>query len=124
MNCDCKSEVRYYPRRVVVEKPGTTEEDDGQINLADDDNWVRVGVLYVRFVTRGGKESRLFDQLQSTVDVVIRCPNQTITRSLDPSWRLKMQQGDRWRKFNIVAAYLEDEDPFREFVIQAKERKP
>ncbi len=113
---DCKDGIPRYTHTLTVEKPGTTTDDDGRIDPSDS-NWVTVGRIMARFVTKGGRESYVFKQVQATTTTVIMAQATLIAISLDPSWRLRF--GDR--KFNIVASYLINESG-RVVQIEAIER--
>lgn len=106
MSCDdCKERPRY-PHTLIVERPGGTPEDGGHVDLTDDDNWPAVGRIKGRFITKGGREGRVFDQVQAEVTHVIATPSTPRSRTqIDATCRV------RWgtRKFNITAAYDVDE---------------
>ena len=117
MRCgDCKPMPRYT-RRLVVEKPRTTLDGAGQTDLTEDSNWVQTGTVRARFITRGGMESRVFDQIQAETTHVIETPATTFSRSIIPSWRAKFDG----RKLNITAAYNVNEDRRGVVRLEAKE---
>lgn len=90
---------------LVVERPGATRDDAGQVDLTDDANWSAAGRIRGRFITKGGSEWYAFKQTQATTTAIIETPSTSISRSIEPSWRLKMGS----RAFDITAAYLVDE---------------
>jgi head-tail adaptor len=103
MKCQCPTRLKH---RVTIERPGTTKDAAGHVNLALDSNWTEVGKRWAAFVTRGGRESRVFDQMQAETSHIIELQSDSVTRTIVPKWRLKMGT----RKFNINAAYDVDEN--------------
>lgn len=92
-----------YTHTLTVQSPGSTEDASGQINLNDDSNWNNEGRIRGRFITKGGKEtfrsnSSAFQQVQATGASLIMTPYSSLTRRMDPSWRLMLGT----RKFNIT----------------------
>lgn len=106
MACDdCKTMPPRYPHTLTVEMPGTIRDAAGQVDLTDDANWTTAGRIKGRFITKGGSEWYSFKQTQATTTAFIETPWTTISRSIEPSWRLKMGG----RVFDITAAYRVDE---------------
>lgn len=116
--CECDQAPERFRHTLTVERPGTTTDDDGQIDLTDDDNWTAAFRIKANFITKGGGESRVFRQVQAVTDTVIKTPATANTATIDPSWRIKWGS----RVFNIVAAYRIDEDT-KVFQIEATERR-
>lgn len=119
----CKDGIPVYTHTVSVQRLGTPSDginpdDNGRYNLSDDNNWVTLFPLRVRFITKGGRESRIYSQIEATTNTVIRTPTTTNSKRIDPSWRLVMGT----RKFNVAAAYQIDEVG-REVQIEAIERR-
>lgn len=102
---NCNEMPPRYIHTLTVEKPKTVADDAGFIDLTEDSNWVTVGQIKANIITKGGAESYVFKQVQATTDMVLKSPSTTLSRSLDPSWRLRFKE----RKLNIVAAYLINE---------------
>lgn len=100
--CASKTPMNH---RVQIERPGGTAQAGGHVDLTDDSNWQHVDGRWAAFTTRGGKEGRVFDQVQAEVTHIIALRHDALTRQIDPTWRIRM--GDR--KFNIRAAYDVDE---------------
>lgn len=86
---DCKTRPPYT-HTLTIQRPGTTTDAAGHVDLTDDDNWTTVGQIRARFITKGGRESFVFKQTQAETTHVLLSPSTTLTRSLDPAWRLKM----------------------------------
>lgn len=107
MNCGCKTEERVrYRHRVTVQKPKTTQDGAGHVNLTEDANWTNAGTWQVRFITRGGRESRVFDQVQAETTHIVEGHSTPFTRTIIPKWRLKFGT----RVLNITAAYDVNEE--------------
>lgn len=103
--CGCDG-AGSFDRRVVIERPNTTGDAAGHVDLSDDSNWTEVGKRWAAFVTRGGREARVFDQVQAETSHIIELQSDSLTRTIIPKWRLKLGT----RKFNISAAYDVDEN--------------
>ncbi len=125
MGCnDCKK-IPNYPRRVMVQKQGAAEDDNGQIDQADS-NWIDQGRLAVRFLSalgttfsgRSGMEVQAGDQIQAVAPTTMMTPYIGDSKIPDPTYRLKMGT----RTFNIIyAGRVEEVGP--EVMIRAIERK-
>lgn len=104
--CSCDEMPGRYKHTLIVEKPGPTTEDDGQVD-PDDTNWVRVGQIRCRILTKGGSEVHVWKHVQATTDAIIETPLTTISRQIpaNPQWRLKFGS----RTLNINAARLINE---------------
>lgn len=105
MKCDCDS-IGQRNRRLAIERPKTTPDNAGHVDLSQDSNWTEVGKRWASMTTRGGRESRVFDQVQAEVSHLIGLPYDSLTKTIIPKWRLKMGT----RRFNITAAYDVDEE--------------
>lgn len=101
---DCKP-APVYTHTLTVQKPGTTVDAAGLIDLTNDDNWTTQGRIRARFITKGGSEGYVLKQTQAETALVIECPATTLSRSIDPSWRLALGE----RRFDILASYLINE---------------
>lgn len=118
MKCGgCNEMPQRCTHTLTVEKPGSTVDASGQISLADS-NWVTVGQIRVRFITRGGSEQHVFKQVQANTTTVMKCPRTSLSESLDPSWRLRLGS----RKINIVTAFVINETG-KEVQIEGEERR-
>jgi head-tail adaptor len=125
MKCSCPTPPKPYTHTLTVQKPdpNAVENDDGQIDIDDAANWVDVGRIRARFLTKSGRESsrtetEAHQQVHATSTVTIYAPSTATTRAIDPSWRLKLGT----RVFEIVASYLINETG-REVQITAMERR-
>lgn len=106
------------PYRMTFEKPRSTQDAAGHIDLTDDSNWQFAGKRRVRFMTRGGREHRIGDQTDAEITSVIEMNSDSFTRDIKPSWRGKIGT----RRFNFVS--VQDVDESRGSVeIEAKEAK-
>lgn len=119
MTCGGKCKQRSYPLTLVVKKPPTAVDANGQFN-PDDDSGEVVGKLRASCITKGGKEAYLYKQIQSTVDLIFRVRDTTIAKQLsaNPDWWMTL--GDR--RIDVVACYRVNEVE-REFQIEAMETK-
>lgn len=115
--CGCGG-IGSRNRRIAIERPSTTPDAAGHVDLADDANWDEVGKCWSAMTTRGGREARVFDQVQADVSHIIEMPYNSLTKTIVPKWRLKMGT----RRFNITAAYDVDEQ-HRTIRIEATEAK-
>lgn len=104
MKCDCP-ETPVFRHTLTVEKPGTTVDAAGHVDLTDDANWVTVGNVRASFKTKGGREWFVFKQTQAETTLVADMPATTISRAIIPKWRLRFGA----RKMEVVASYLIDE---------------
>lgn len=125
MKCQCPTPPKPYTHTLTLQKPdpNATNDDDGLIDLRNDDNWVTVASIRARFVTSGGRESERTDtetyrQVQAMDTVLVFTPATNTTRNLNPAWRLKLGT----RVFQIVSAQLINETG-REVTIKAMERR-
>lgn len=127
MSCGkkCNSPSLPYTHTLLVERPGTTAEADGTIDLIDDANWSAVGRIRARFVTKRGDETARTEktahrQVVGTVDCVVMANATAIAISLtaNPTWRLRLGN----RKFNVTSAWLVNETG-REVLINVTEHK-
>ena len=119
----CREIPKRYNKTLTVEQPITTAaatDDSGQIDQEDEDNWLVVGTIKGRFITKGGGEARVYKQVLATTDTVIMTPKTTLSMAIaaDPTYRLKMGT----RIFNVTAAYRINESG-REVQIEATERR-
>ena len=106
MKCNaCKVHPRYR-QIVTIEEPAGTADATGHIDLTAEANWARVGKFQANFVTKGGREGRIFDQVQAEVSHVLRMRSTRQSRAIHPEMRLKHEG----RTYNIVAAYDVDND--------------
>lgn len=101
----------FRPHMMTIEKPRTAKDAAGQIDLTVDANWQFAGKRSVRFITKGGRESRVFDQTQADSDVVLDFNSDSFTRSMLPSWRGKIGT----RRFNFKS--VQDVDEARDKVL-------
>lgn len=99
---NCQEMPPRYIHTLTVEKPGTTTDSSGQLDLDDDANWITVGQIKANIVTKGGSESYLFKQVHAETDMILKSPSTTLSRSIVPSWRLRFQG----RKLNVIASDL------------------
>lgn len=123
---ECESRP-HYTHTLMVQKPGTEVYDNGQ-RVDDDTNWVDLGRIRARFITRGGnsttlgnRESQIYRQLEATVTSVLRAnwtPKWEALMGLLPSCRLQMKE----RIFHIHAAYRINEIG-REMQFELEERR-
>jgi len=90
---------------VVIQKPRTATDAVNHADLSVDANWEDVASDRAAFQTRGGSESRVFDQIQAETTHLIELRSSPISRSIIPTWRLRIGH----RKFNVRAAYEVDE---------------
>lgn len=101
MKCgECSTHGRYH-YRVVIEEPNGEPDETGHIDLTDPANWKPYATVRVNFITKGGREGRMFDQIQSQVNLLAHMRSTKKTRGIHPDMRL-IYDG---RKFNIAAAY-------------------
>lgn len=124
MKCNCPERPKPYTHTLTVEKPATTEEASGQIDLNDDANWIVVGRIRGRAITKGGMETARTEtvaniQKQAYRNSEWRTPWSAISNLIteNPTWRLRLGT----RKLNIVAACRIDEIS-KEVQIIVKER--
>lgn len=89
--------------RVRLDRPKPTAEKDaaGQIDLADESNWQNVASRFARIVPRGGRESFRFQQVRAEVSHLLELPSDSVTRTIDPTWRIKFGS----RTFQIDSAF-------------------
>ena len=125
MTCSgCKTTPRC-DKHLTVEKQGTDEDDNGQVDPSDG-NWHAAWKMDARFVTpnrvtfstASGREVQVGNQIQAVSPVILMTPYSSDARIPDPSYRLRM--GDRI--FNIISAFRVNENG-REVQIEAIERK-
>lgn len=105
MPCDdCKTMPAKMTHTLTVERPGTTQDAAGQLNLGSDASWVNVGRIRARFVSTNGTESFALSPTQAEGEnaFVIEATATAIAKSLQPSWRLRLGS----RKLEITSAYL------------------
>lgn len=115
--CTC-DEIGSRQHRVTIERPKTTQDGAGHVDLTQDSNWLEAGKRWSSMATRGGRESRVFDQVQAEVSHIIEVPYDSLTKTIVPKWRLKMGT----RRLNITAAYDVDEQ-HRTIRVEAIEAK-
>lgn len=104
MKQDCPA-AKSYRYTLTVQTPGGTAGDDGHVDLTSDANWDTAGTIKGNFLTRGGRESRIFDQVQGEVTGIIETPSNNFTRSIHPESRLVFET----RKLNVQAVIDVDE---------------
>lgn len=127
MTCanDCK-QIPTYTHTVTVERPLTTAEANGQIDLDDDDNWTAVRRIRAKFATatrsgfttKSGREVVVGNIQQAIDTVIILTPFTTQDRIPTTVQRLRMGT----RVFNIIASGRINETG-RVVRIEAMERK-
>lgn len=108
--CDCQTETPRYPHILIIEQPSGTADAAGHIDLTSDSNWIQVGRIKGRFITKGGRESFVFRQVQAETTHVIEVASTPLSRSIVPKWRLRIGT----EKYNVTAAY--DVDRMRKAV--------
>lgn len=91
---------------MTIEEPGGTPDAAGHVDLTLDANWDRSGRIKVRFITKGGREGRIFDQVQAEVTHVVETRATAFSRRILPAWRGRFDG----RKFNITAAFNVNEE--------------
>lgn len=111
--CGC---VRPY--KMTIEKPSTTQDGAGHVDLTVDSNWTFVAKRSVSFKTQFGQENQVYDQNQADTTVTIEMNSDSTTRAIKPSWRGRVGN----RKFNFVSVM--DVNEMKQVVqIQAREIK-
>lgn len=105
MTCKPCRDVLVLPNRVSIEKPRDNPGADGHTDLENPANWRTVDSRACRFVTKGGREGMVFQQVRAEVTHVIEMRSDPVTRGILPTWRLRMD----CRVFNVTAAYDKDE---------------
>lgn len=118
MKCACPANAPRMASRLTIQKPSTTPDSAGHVDLSQDSNWIDVGSRSCNILTRGGRESRVFDQVQADVSMIVEMNRDSLTKTIIPKWRLKLGT----RRFNITAAYDVDEQ-HRTIRIEATEAK-
>lgn len=103
------SNVPAYRWTLTVQKPNPAASagDGGHVDWTDDDNWTDAGIIKGRFLSRGGRESKVFDQVQAETSLIVETPSTGFSRRIHPNWRL-VDCDDI--KFNIIAAYDVDRE--------------
>jgi head-tail adaptor len=96
----CSTHGRYH-YRVVIQEPSGEPDATGHVDLTDPANWKQYTAIRVNFITKGGREGRMFDQIQSQVNLLAHTRSTKQTRGIHPDMRL-IHDG---RTFNISAAY-------------------
>lgn len=93
-----------YRHKLTVEqvKSDASAGDDGHVDLTDDDNWEAADTIKGRFISKGGREGRIFDQVEAEVTDIVETPSSDFSRSIHPKQRIKDTDGV---KYNISAAY-------------------
>ena len=104
--CECEgmAAVRYR-HTLTVQSPAGTPDAGGHPDLTDPDNWDSIGNIRANFITRGGREGRVFDQVSAEVTSIVETPWNNFSRSIHPNMRLLFGT----RIFNIVSAFDVDE---------------
>jgi head-tail adaptor len=117
MKCPCPTLPRLT-HRVTIERPKTTPDAGGHVDLAQDSNWQSVRTIWFRFVSHTGRESRVFDQVQAETNHVLEINDDTFTKTIIPKWRGKYGT----RKLNINAIYEKD-DSRRRLLMEVTEAR-
>jgi head-tail adaptor len=106
MKCgQCKTHPRYK-HAVTIEEPSGTPDASGHIDLSDAANWKPYARIKVNFKTRGGREARVFDQVEAHVNLIAQTRSTGVTRGIHPVMRMR-HAGEI---HNISAAYDMDEN--------------
>lgn len=104
MKCGC-DHAGERNRRVTVESPSGTADAAGHVDLTIDSSWTDEGQRWAKVITRGGSESRVFNQVQAETTHIVEMNSDGLTRTIIPKWRLKLGN----RNLNITAAYDVDD---------------
>lgn len=105
MTCDdCKTMPGRMTHTLTVEMPGTTQDAAGQLNLGVDASWVTVGRIRAKFVSTNGTESFSLSPTQAEGEnsYVIEATATAISRSIQPTWRLRYGT----RKLEVTSAFV------------------
>lgn len=96
-----------YRHRVVIQRVKSTATPDasGHVDKTLTSNWENFATIHVGFTTKGGKEGRVFDQVQAEVGLIAQTRSNPTTRAINPTMRM-MYGG---RQYNIAAAYDVDQ---------------
>lgn len=92
--------------RVTIQAPNdsATPNARGLIDLNDDANWITKGSRRCNIYTRGGTERWRFNQAAAEVERQLEMNRDSLTRQINPRWRLLYQDGSTTRKWGISKA--------------------
>jgi len=111
MKCQCSAPpTTVYRHWVTIQQPSGTPDASGHIDWEDSSNWSSYGQLKVNFLSRGGREGRVFDQIQVEATHIAEAPSTTASRAVDESMRLVFDS----RNYNITL--VDDVDESRQVV--------
>lgn len=111
MKCDCTPFPRLKHRVTIIRPdPNAVKDDGGQIDLSDDANWIKVGERKAQIITRGGTERMRFGQIAAEVNRIFVLRSDKLTRSIQPTWRIKHLQDGTFKVTDISAAFDVDAD--------------
>lgn len=111
MKCECSTKQRTrYRHWITVESISGTADASGHIDLSVSSNWSSAGKIKGNFISRGGRESFKYDQVQVDASHIVETPSTTFSRSINETYRLSFNS----RIYNILLA--DDVDQARETV--------
>lgn len=116
MKCACPQRL---DRSGTIQSPGTTPDAAGHVDLTQNSNWTSRGIRKFRFLRHGGREGRVFDQVQSETTHVMEMQADVLTKQMVPKWRVKY--GSSY--LNITAIYESPEMPNRRLYVEAIEAR-
>lgn len=101
--CEKKPRPKYrHTLTVQTPDPNATPGDGGIVDLTNDDNWADAGTIKGNFISRGGRESRVFDQVEAEISDIVETPSTGFSRTIHPKMRILDSDSV---KYNISAAY-------------------
>lgn len=116
MKCACPAPL---DRNGIIQRPGTTPDAGGHVDLTQNSNWNPVGSRKFRFVSHGGREGRVFDQVQAETTHVLELTEDPLTKTILPKWRMKY--GSAY--LNFTAIYESPLWPRRRLYVEATEAR-
>lgn len=116
MKCVCPERL---DRSGIVQKPGTTPDAAGHVDLSQASNWSAAGTRRFRFLRHGGREGRVFDQVQADTTHVLEMQLDSLTKTMLPKWRIKYGTS----LLNITAVYESPDYPKRRLYVEATEAR-
>lgn len=111
MKCACPDKTqRRYRHWVTIQQPSGTADASGHIDLSDSANWSSYGKIKGEFVSRGGREGKVFDQIQVDASHILETPSTSASRAINETMRASFNS----RIFNITL--VDDVNQAREIV--------
>ena len=91
MRCECpsKSAPNKYRYWITVQSVTGTADASGHIDLSDDSNWSSAGTIKGNFLSRGGREGKIFDQVQVEASHIVETPSTPFSRAINETQRLQ-----------------------------------